>query len=81
MDMSKKLVELRDIFDVTDAQIGKALGVAEFFVCKWHNGESTPDLARFTQLCRYYGVSADYLLGISTYLPFDARQRLLNRYT
>ena len=75
--LSERLVELRDLFGVTDAQIGRALGTSEYFVRRWHSGESAPDLARFTQLCRYYGAPADYLLGLSSYLPFDMRERLL----
>jgi len=69
---------VKTLYGVTDAQIGRAIDTAEYFVQRWHNGETMPTLAQLAQRCRYYGVSADYLLGLTTHLPFDMRQQLLN---
>ena len=46
-------------------QVAAALGVSQALLSHYENGVREPGLAFITRACAYYGVSADYLLGLS----------------
>jgi len=77
--ISARLQELRDLCGVTNVQLAAALDATQSMVNAWHRGDVVPDIESLVQICRYYGVPADYLLGLCSYLPFDMRQQLLDR--
>ena len=63
----KRLKEVRAEKGVSQAQVGKALGLAQNTVAGYENGVREPNLEIVIALCRYYQVSADYLLGLTDY--------------
>ena len=50
---------------LTQVQIGEALEIPKQYISRWEKGEQSPTLPTLFKLCRYYGVSADYLLGLT----------------
>ena len=68
----KKLEGLPDrlrtlIFESGDSFKGFAhvLGIYPSYVHKWVNGEAIPTARYLCAICRYYGVTADWLLGLT----------------
>lgn len=39
--------------------------IARSNVSRWESGENEPSLAMAKRLCSYYGITADYLLGLT----------------
>lgn len=62
--------ELREDRDLTQSQISSLLGTTQQVYSRYENGINEIPLHHLVTLCRYYNVSADYILGlIDTYKP------------
>jgi transcriptional regulator with XRE-family HTH domain len=66
-----KLPELTDRFArlcydsaKSDAKIAEALGASTLTVFKWRTGKAEPRAFYIMLICKYFNVSADWLLGI-----------------
>lgn len=60
------LRELREDNDLTQAQIAKVLGTTQQVYSRYEKGENEMPVRHVITLCRFYGVSADYVLGLNT---------------
>jgi transcriptional regulator with XRE-family HTH domain len=40
------------------------LNITQPTLCRWETGDREPDFVMLEKLCRFFDVSADYLLGI-----------------
>lgn len=63
--MGQRLVHLRKEKGVTQATIAHLLGVTPTQMSDLEHGKTSTTLARLYQLCEYFEVSADYLIGLS----------------
>lgn len=63
--LGQRLLELREKRKISQTAVAALLGVTRTQVSDIENGKSGTSLERFYQLCEYYKVSADYLLGIT----------------
>lgn len=61
---AERLKELRNEKNVSIMAVGKAIGVSDATVCRWENGVSDIKSDQIVLLAKYFGVSADYLLGL-----------------
>lgn len=61
--LGQRLLKLREKRKISQTAIAALLGVTRTQVSDIENGKSGTSLERFYQLCEYYEVSADYLLG------------------
>lgn len=52
----------------TQQQIANLFNVTRPCICYWENGKRVPDFIKLSEICRFFGVSSDYLLNI-TYDP------------
>ena len=59
----EKLRGLREDNDLTQAQIAQVLGTSQTMYARYERGANEMPLHHFTALCKFYNVSADYLLG------------------
>jgi len=59
-----RLRELREEERMTQPQLAKMIGVNYRTIGHWENGYSEPDFEAIEKLCKIFGVTADYLLGI-----------------
>ncbi|MCI8435651.1 MAG: helix-turn-helix transcriptional regulator [Clostridia bacterium] len=48
----------------TQRVLAQATGIPQQTLSRYLSGKQTPDLERLVILCRYLGVTADYLLGL-----------------
>ena len=65
MNFKENLVELIKINKMPQQKIANAIGVSQRTVSKWINGQSEPTATNIFKLALYFGVSADFLLGLS----------------
>jgi len=62
---SERIIELRKINNLTQADLGKQLNVTPQAVSKWEKGQSEPDLQTVQRICELYNVTTDWVLGKS----------------
>ena len=62
---SQRLKELRTDRGLSMKELAKEIEATDAAVCNWENGVNEPKLAYIIKLCVYFGVSADYLIGLS----------------
>ena len=59
----QRLLELRKKAEATQGDLSELLGVTKTQISDMERGKTTTTMARLYQLCDYFNVSADYLLG------------------
>ena len=59
------LRELREDRDLTQKEIAAVLGTTQQVYSRYEKGENEMPVRHVIALCRYYKVSADYVLGLS----------------
>lgn len=64
MEYAQRLKEIREDRDLTQADIAKILGTTQQQVYKYESGINEMTVSRLAKLCEFYGVSADYILGL-----------------
>ncbi len=57
-----RIRELREDSDKTQAELAEVLGTTQQFYSRYENGTNELLIRHLITLCRYYGVSADYIL-------------------
>ena len=65
MYIYRRLRDLREDTDKTQADIAAVLGIKQQQYARYENGTNEIPLHYFILLARYYGVSLDYLAGES----------------
>lgn len=65
-----RLKDLREDAHQTQDQIAKILGVTRQQYGLYETGQREIKLQLLIELCRYYNVSADYILGLPEGLPY-----------
>ncbi len=61
----KRLRDLREDHDMTQRDVAKLLGIAQTVYSRYERGFQSLPLSHLITLCKFYGVSADYILGLS----------------
>lgn len=62
MDLNERIALARKQAGLSQEQLGEKLGVSRQAVSKWEAAQSNPDVAYLAEMCRLFGVSADWLL-------------------
>ncbi|MDD3192970.1 MAG: helix-turn-helix transcriptional regulator [Oscillospiraceae bacterium] len=66
----QRLRNLREDHDMTQEQIARILGTSQTMYARYERGASELPIRHLILLCRYYRVSADFVLGLEApYLP------------
>ena len=60
----KIMRDLREDADKTQQQIADILGTSQTMYARYERGANEMPVHHLISLCKYYGVSSDYLLGI-----------------
>ena len=58
--------ELREDNDLKQSDIAKLLGTTQQVYSRYEKGENEMPIRHIITLCKFYNVSADYILGIKT---------------
>ena len=59
-----RLKELRNERKLTQAQAADIFGVSKTTICQWETQKQEASLDDVVKIAQYFGVSADYLLGL-----------------
>ena len=59
----EKLRGLREDNDLTQTQVAEILGTSQTMYARYERGANEMPIRHLVTLCRFYNVSADYLLG------------------
>ena len=63
--MYRRVRELREDQGLTQTQIAKMLGMSQTGYSKYETGENDIPTAILIKLAQFYGVSTDYMLGVT----------------
>ena len=64
-EFSHMLAELRKARGLSQRRVAGDLGISQALLSHYENGAREPGLDFVCRACRYFGVSADYILGLS----------------
>lgn len=65
--IAERVREVRTENKLSQKAFGEALSVSQDTVSLWENGRSLPSAEYITVICKKFGVSADYLLGLKDF--------------
>jgi len=71
----ERLRGLREDNDLTQAQVAEVLGTSQTMYARYERGANELPIRHLITLCKFYNVSADYLLGTTP----DSRRRQKKR--
>lgn len=60
----RRIRDLREDHDKTQKEIAALLGTSQTMYARYERGATELPVRHLLVLCRYYGVSADYILGL-----------------
>jgi len=61
----EKLKFLRKKNNIGQLALAKKIGVGKSIISMWENGICEPTLSRFVAVAKYFGVTTDYLAGLT----------------
>lgn len=61
----KRIRDLREDHGKTQQEIADMLGTSQTMYARYERGANELPIRHLVKLCKYYGVSADYILGLS----------------
>lgn len=64
MNYCERLRELREDHDLNQTAVANHIGVLQSYYSKQERGEKPFQVEQIIALCEFYGVSADYVLGL-----------------
>ena len=64
MKYIKRIRDLREDHDKTQLEVAKILGTSQTMYARYERGANEMPIRHLITLCIYYGVSADYILGL-----------------
>lgn len=64
-DLFKKLKDIRESNDLKQKDIAKILGVSRPNYTRWETKEKIIPLERLNDLCNYFNINMDYVIGLS----------------
>lgn len=65
--MNERLKQLRKERGKSQKEVAQALGITLSAYSNYEQGIREPNLQIFSEICKYFGVSADYLLGLEDF--------------
>ena len=63
-EFCKRFKELRKENNLSTITLGKALNVSNSTITRWENGVIIPSIENLFNICKFFKVSADYLIGL-----------------
>lgn len=70
-DLGETLKRLRKNQNLTQKELGLRVGLSKAVVSKYENGLGYPNYDTLIRLAQQFGVTTDYLLGVSSGLTVD----------
>jgi transcriptional regulator with XRE-family HTH domain len=70
-----RLRDLRVDHDISQAFIADMLGTSQSYYSKYELGKHQIPIEHLVKLCRFYGISADFILGLPAGLDYPGVTR------
>ena len=67
MKLCERLKELRNEKHISQVELAKQTGLSKSAIARWELGLTEPTATALTKLSEYYGVTVDFLLGLTDY--------------
>lgn len=67
----KRMKDLRTYFGNTQKELAEILDVSRSTYAGWENGLDAIILPKLNDFCNYYGVSLDYICGLTNTIKYD----------
>lgn len=64
MDYTRRIRDLREDHDLTQQEVADILGTSQTMYARYERGANELPIRHLIGLCKLYGVSADYILGL-----------------
>ncbi|MGM9879268.1 MAG: helix-turn-helix domain-containing protein [Bacilli bacterium] len=74
-----KIKDLRDEHDLNQIQMAKIIGVSKSNYARWETDENIIPLKHLNNVCNYFDVSMDYMLGLSNNKNYKNVNKKLNK--
>ena len=68
-----RLKDLREDRDLRQADVASAVGIDQRSLSNYETGKTNPDSETVIKLAKFFGVTCDYLLGVSNINLLDHR--------
>lgn len=75
----KKIKDLREINDLTQIKTSKILNVSKSTYGRWETGEAIIPLIHLNNMCNYFKVSMDYMVGLTDKKTYKDMNTILNK--
>lgn len=79
MDYVQRIRDLREDSDRTQTQVAEFLGTSQTMYARYERGANEMPIRHLVSLCKYYRVSADYILGFTDTKTPTPDSRLLTQ--
>lgn len=79
-NLSDRIKSLRLSANMTQTEFGEKFGIVKSTVSLYESGKSTPNDEIKKQICDYFGISLDYLLGREDVEGHDIKDNDINQY-
>lgn len=66
MYYTKRLKDIREFYELTQEQVAKGIGMKQEQYQRYEAGKNEIKASHVIKLCRFYNLSADYILGITS---------------
>ena len=73
LSFGEKVRAFREDMDINQTQLGSALNMSQRKISYIEFGKCEPSVQDIKAICRYFNVSADYLLGLKKGLDYPER--------
>ncbi|MBR1975059.1 MAG: helix-turn-helix transcriptional regulator [Clostridia bacterium] len=64
-DFGEKIKELRKSKNLTQKELAEKIGQAQSTIVYWEQNKQEPTISALKNMCEFFEVSADYLLGLT----------------
>lgn len=61
---AERLKELREENNLTQYELSKKINISTACINRWEKGLRVPNIDSIIILCRFFGCSSDYLIGL-----------------
>lgn len=75
MDLGQRIRKLREEADLSQKELAQKLKLSNVTLSQYENGVRRPDIETLKIIANFFGVSSDYLIGMSGHRdPIDKRE-------
>ena len=74
LTFGEKIKLLRENAELNQSELGELVNMTQRKISYIEKDQCEPNLEDIRSFCRYFNISADYLLGFSKNLPFPKRK-------